>query len=139
MSRGSRRGGLPSPEEGASAHQVDAPWRRFPAYHRWQRTGQFLTRRIAACVETIDRMQTTNPLTHDATADAHALDLARVEEDFNQAMISNDVAQIRACITNDWVLVTSKGVIPGSRILHVVAMGELTHDTMTKEVNSVRV
>jgi ketosteroid isomerase-like protein len=79
-------------------------------------------------------------LTHDATSDAQALELARVEEDFNQAMISNDVAQIRACITDDWVLVTPEaGVMPGSRILHVIATGDLTHDTMTKNVGRVKV
>jgi len=85
-------------------------------------------------------MNTSNPLTHDATSDAQALELARIEEDFNQAMISNDLGRIRACITDDWVLVTPEaGVIPGSRILHVIGTGELTHDTMTKEVGRVKV
>ncbi len=63
-----------------------------------------------------------------------------VEEAFNQAMISNDVSRIRACITDDWVLVTpAAGIVPGSRILHVIATGELSHDTMTKDVARVKV
>src|SRR5262245_1859097 len=83
-------------------------------------------------------MHTTNQLTHDATSEAQAGELARVEGDFNQAMISNDVAQIRACISDDWVLVTPEaGVGRGARILHVSALGALTHDPMTKDVARV--
>src|SRR5262245_39685200 len=85
-------------------------------------------------------MNTHHLPTDDSIVDAQAAELARVEEGFNQAMISNDVARISACITDDWVLVTPHaGVIPGSRILHVIESGELTHDTMTKQIDRVRV
>jgi ketosteroid isomerase-like protein len=85
-------------------------------------------------------MTITNSLPHDSTTDAHADELAQVEEHFNQAMISNDVARISACITEDWVLVTPEaGVLPRSRILHVIETGELEHDTMTKDVGRVKV
>jgi len=85
-------------------------------------------------------MTITNSLPHDSTTDAHADEFARVEEHFNQAMISNDVARISACITEDWVLVTPEaGVLPRSRILHVIETGELEHDTMTKDVGRVKV
>jgi ketosteroid isomerase-like protein len=85
-------------------------------------------------------MTTINSLSHDSTTGARADELARVEEHFNQAMISNDVARIKACITDDWVLVTPEsGVIPGSRILDVIETGELSHDTMTKDVGRVKV
>ena len=77
----------------------------------------------------------TNSLT-----DVLATELAGVEEDFNQAMVSNDVARISACVADDWVLVTPEsGVVPGSRILHVIESGELSHDTMTKDVTRVKV
>ena len=77
----------------------------------------------------------TNSLT-----DVLATELAGVEEDFNQAMVSNDVARISACVADDWVLVTPEsGVVPGSRILHVIESGELSHDTMTKDVGRVKV
>jgi ketosteroid isomerase-like protein len=85
-------------------------------------------------------MNTTDSVTPDATADALAIELARVEEDFNRAMISNDVSRISACIADDWVLVTPEvGVIPRARILQVIESGELSHDTMTKTVGRVRV
>jgi len=85
-------------------------------------------------------MTTINSLPPESTADAHADELARVEENFNQAMISNDVARISACITDDWVLVTpDAGVLPRARILHVIETGELSHDTMMKDVGRVKV
>jgi ketosteroid isomerase-like protein len=78
--------------------------------------------------------------TDDPTTTSEATELAQVEEAFNQAMISNDVSRIRGFITDDWVLVTPEaGIVPGSRILNVIASGELSHDTMTKEVARVKV
>jgi ketosteroid isomerase-like protein len=76
----------------------------------------------------------------DDTPAALAAELARVEEAFNLAMISNDVSRIGACIADDWVLVTPEvGVVPRARILHVIETGELSHDTMTKDVGRVKV
>ena len=72
--------------------------------------------------------------------DVLASELAGVEEDFNRAMVSNDVLRISAHVADDWVLVTPEsGVVPGSRILHVIESGELSHDTMTKDVGRVKV
>ena len=82
----------------------------------------------------------TNHLMNDVTPDVMALELVRVEEDFNQAMISNDVARIGACIADDWVLVTPEvGIVPRGHILHAIESGELEHDTMTKDLGRVRV
>lgn len=82
----------------------------------------------------------TNSLTPDSTADALATELAGIEEDFNRAMVSNDVLRISACVAEDWVLVTPEaGIVPRSRILRVIESGELSHDTMTKDVGRVRV
>jgi ketosteroid isomerase-like protein len=65
---------------------------------------------------------------------------SQVEEAFNLAMISNDVSRISACVADNWVLVTPEvGVVPRAHILRVIARGELSHDTMTKEVTRVRV
>lgn len=67
-------------------------------------------------------------------------ELARVEDAFNHAMVSNDVAEIERCITDDWVLVTPEaGVVTRERILAVIRRGDLTHDTMIKDVGRVRV
>jgi ketosteroid isomerase-like protein len=77
------------------------------------------------------------PARPDTDADA---ELAHVEQAFNRAMVSNDVERIRACITDDWVLVTPEvGPVSAERILHVIATGELRHDTMTKDAGRVRV
>jgi hypothetical protein len=51
-----------------------------------------------------------------------------------------DTWRISACVADDWVLITPEmGVVPGSRILHVIESGELSHDTMTKDGGRVRV
>jgi ketosteroid isomerase-like protein len=55
-------------------------------------------------------------------------------------MVSNDVALIGACIADDWVLVTPEaGVIPRKHILHVIEIGDLAHDTMSKDISRMRV
>ena len=75
-----------------------------------------------------------------AVPDPVTAELAGVEHVFNQAIVSNDIALIRACITDDWVLVTPEaGVVPAARILHVIETGQLRHDTMTKDVGRVKV
>ena len=83
---------------------------------------------------------TTNQLPNRAGPDRDTLELSRVEEEFNRAMVSNDVTRISACIADDWVLVTPEaGIVPRSRILSVIANGELSHDSMTKDVSRVRI
>ncbi|KPL52682.1 hypothetical protein ABB55_11005 [Prosthecomicrobium hirschii] len=72
------------------------------------------------------------------TADEQAL--VDAEAAFNRAMISNDPAKIRECISADWVLVTpERGPIPGAAVLDAIAGGTLVHDTMTKQSRVVRV
>lgn len=41
-------------------------------------------------------------------SDALFKELETVEEIFNRAVVSNDVAQISACISEDWVWVTQE-------------------------------
>ena len=86
-------------------------------------------------------MNTINPAAQDDTASAAQADeLARVEDGFNQAMVSNDVARISEYVTDDWVLVTPEaGVVTRSRILSVIETGVLVHDTMTKDLVRVKV
>ncbi len=63
-----------------------------------------------------------------------------IEDDFNKAVISNDVDEIKKCITNDWVLVDSQGgIIPQERFFSVLEQGLLSHSTMTKEILRVKV
>lgn len=79
-------------------------------------------------------------LTLQAEAEKDVRELVEVEEAFSQAMISNDVARIRACIADDWVLVTPEaGVVSSDRLLRAIEAGRLSHDTMTKDIVRVRV
>ena len=58
-----------------------------------------------------------------------------LEEAFNAAMVSNDIARIAACTADDWVLVTpERGPIGREAILDVIARGVLTHDWMVKQI-----
>lgn len=61
--------------------------------------------------------------------------LVALEDAFNEAMVSNDVARIAACVTDDWVLVTPEvGPVSREAILEAIRSGRLTHQTMTKTV-----
>lgn len=67
-------------------------------------------------------------------------ELEAVEEAFNRAVISNDIAEISACISDDWVLVTPEaGPVSRERFLQVVKQGILSHDSMSKHIDRVRV
>jgi ketosteroid isomerase-like protein len=62
-----------------------------------------------------------------------------IEDNFNVAMVSNDIGRIAECISEDWVLVTpEKGPISRAAILGVIGSGVLTHDWMEKQVVHVR-
>jgi ketosteroid isomerase-like protein len=64
----------------------------------------------------------------------------QIEDNFNVAVISNRVDEIKKCITIDWVLVDSQGgIIPQERFFNVLEQGVLSHSTMTKEVIRVKV
>ncbi len=64
----------------------------------------------------------------------------QIEDNFNTAVISNSVGEIKKCITGDWVLVDSQGgIIPQEGFFHVLEQGLLSHSTMTKEILRVKV
>lgn len=66
--------------------------------------------------------------------------LREAEEAFNEAMVSNDVARIRACITDDWMLVTpERGPIGAEAVLAAISSGVLGHHTMAKQERLIRV
>lgn len=68
-----------------------------------------------------------------------SVDFQALEDQFNRAMVSNDVDQIDACITDDWVLVTpERGPVGRSTILQVIRDGVLAHDSMSKVVVRAR-
>ena len=64
----------------------------------------------------------------------------QIEDSFNKAVVSNDIEEIKKCITNDWVLVDSQGgIIPQERFFGVLEQGLLSHSIMTKEILRVKV
>lgn len=69
----------------------------------------------------------------------HLKEFEAVENNFNQAIISNDVERISKCISNDWVLIDAQGgIISRESFIHVVEKGMLSHNTMTKEILRVK-
>lgn len=62
-----------------------------------------------------------------------------IEDNFNRAVVKNDIAEIKKCITSDWVLVDSQGgIIPQERFFEVLKQGLLSHSAMSKEVLRVK-
>ncbi len=64
----------------------------------------------------------------------------KIEDRFNEAIISNKIPEIKKCITEDWVLVDAQGgIIPQERFFQVLEAGLLSHDTMVKKVLRVKI
>lgn len=63
-----------------------------------------------------------------------------IEDNFNKAIVSNNVTEIKKCISDDWVLVDSQGgIIPQKRFFQVIEQGLLSHSSMNKEILRVKV
>jgi ketosteroid isomerase-like protein len=63
-----------------------------------------------------------------------------IEDNFNNAVISDNVDEIKKCVTSDWVLIDSQGgIIPQEGFFQVLEKGLLSHTTMTKKVLRVKV
>ena len=63
----------------------------------------------------------------------------KIEDKFNRSVVTNDIAEIKKCITSDWVLVDSQGgIIPQERFFEVLKQGLLSHSAMSKEVLRVK-
>lgn len=63
-----------------------------------------------------------------------------IEDNFNKAVLTNMVDEIKKCITKDWVLVDSQGgIISQEGFFQVLEQGLLSHHTMTKEILRIKV
>jgi ketosteroid isomerase-like protein len=63
-----------------------------------------------------------------------------IENAFNDAMVSNDIARIADCISDDWVLVTPEvGPVSREGMLDAIGSGRLTHDRMVKTLVRTKV
>ncbi len=64
----------------------------------------------------------------------------RISDNFNVAVTSNSVEEIKKCMTSDWVLVDSQGgIIPQEGFFSVLQQGKLSHSTMTNEILRVKI
>jgi ketosteroid isomerase-like protein len=63
-----------------------------------------------------------------------------IEDDFNDAVLSNEVDRVRKYVTDDWILVDGHGgIVPGERFFAAIEQGLLSHSTMSNRVLRVRV
>ncbi len=57
------------------------------------------------------------------------------EDNFNEALTSNNVEYISRFLSDDWILLQPEfGIITKEQFLHAVKSGELSHTSMQKEV-----
>ena len=59
--------------------------------------------------------------------------------EWDKALVANDPEAIGAFAAPDWVFVGENGIWPGERFLAAVGAGKVSHDTMSSEVQDVRV
>ena len=62
-----------------------------------------------------------------------------IDDNFNQALISNKADQISRFISEDWVLLEPRyGIISKDEFLNAIKLGELSHTEMKKDVLRVK-
>jgi ketosteroid isomerase-like protein len=67
-------------------------------------------------------------------------EVLKLEEEFGQAMISNDAEAIGRFLADDWIIVDPDGgIIDRSRFLGVIKSGALSHETMDSSDIRVRI
>ena len=67
-------------------------------------------------------------------------ELLRFEQEFTQAVATNDAAAIARFVADDWVIVDADGrVIDRSRFISAIESGALTHESMASTEVEVRV
>lgn len=64
--------------------------------------------------------------------------LTQLVRDWDAALVANDAERIAEFATPDWTFVSQDGVYAGRDFLESVARGEVSHDTMSSELVSVR-
>jgi ketosteroid isomerase-like protein len=66
--------------------------------------------------------------------------LLKVEKEFAQAIVSNNLEGIGRLVADDWIIIDSDGgIVDQTRFFEVIKSGALTHDMMESEDLRVRV
>jgi ketosteroid isomerase-like protein len=67
-------------------------------------------------------------------------ELLRIETEFAQAILSNDLQGIGRIVADDWIIIDPNGdIVDRSRFFEVIKLGALTHDMMESENFRIRV
>ena len=67
-------------------------------------------------------------------------ELLKLEKEFADAIVKNDLEGIARLVTNDWIIVGPDGeIVDRARFFEVIKSGALTHDTMESEDSRIRV
>ena len=67
-------------------------------------------------------------------------ELLKLEKEFAEAIVKNDLDGIGQLITDDWIIIDPKGeIVDRTRFFEVIESGALAHDTMESEDFRVRV
>jgi ketosteroid isomerase-like protein len=79
------------------------------------------------------------PLERDQRMTAEA-ELLKLEKEFAEAIVSNDLKGIGRLVSDDWIIIDPKGeIVDRTRFFEVIKSGALTHDMMESEDFRVRV
>jgi len=67
-------------------------------------------------------------------------ELLRVEKEFAEAIVKNDLEGIERLVADDWIIIGPDGeIVERSRFFEVIKSGAMTHDTMESEDFRIRV
>src|SRR5499427_10453582 len=67
-------------------------------------------------------------------------ELLKIEEEFAEAIVKNDVESIGRLVADDWIIIDPNGeIVDRTRFFEVIKSGALTHDIMESEDFRVRV
>ncbi|MFC9994977.1 nuclear transport factor 2 family protein [Nocardia sp. NPDC127526] len=64
--------------------------------------------------------------------DAAEKEILAAHENWLVAIVANDAARIAEFVTDDWIMVSERGIAPGREFLALVAAGDLTHSSMER-------
>jgi len=67
-------------------------------------------------------------------------ELLKIEKEFAQAIVSNDLEGIGRIVADDWIIIDPNGdIVDRTRFFEVIKSGALTHEMMESEDFRVRV
>ena len=67
-------------------------------------------------------------------------ELLRVEKEFAEAIVKNDLEGIERLVADDWIIIGPDGeIVERARFFEVIESGDMTHDTMESEDFRMRV